>query len=44
MKTAYATITGFEIMRMIRRRQCILCQPKVAGELQFVNSMFSLAA
>jgi hypothetical protein len=24
MKTAYATIKGFEIMRMIRRRHCIL--------------------
>jgi transposase, IS6 family len=26
MKTAYATIKGFEVMRMIRKRQCIrLC-------------------
>src|SRR5258708_1730937 len=25
MKTAYAAIKGFEVMRMIRRRQCILC-------------------
>jgi transposase-like protein len=24
MKTAYATIKGFEVMRMIRRRYCIL--------------------
>jgi transposase, IS6 family len=44
MKTAYATIKGFEVMRMIRRRQCILCQPRVAGEIQFVNTLFGLAA
>ena len=25
-------------MRMIRRRQCILCQPKVTDEIQFVNA------
>jgi IS6 family transposase len=30
----------FEVMRMIRRRQCILCQPSVAGEIQFVNTVF----
>jgi transposase, IS6 family len=44
MKTAYATIKGFEVMRMIRRRQCILCQPRVAGEIQFVNTLFGRAA
>jgi IS6 family transposase len=44
MKTAYATIKGFEVMRMIRRRQCILCQPTVAGEILFVNTLFGLAA
>jgi IS6 family transposase len=44
MKTAYATIKGFEVMRMIRRRQCILCQPRVVGEIQFVNTLFGLAA
>src|SRR5512144_2314371 len=27
MKTAYATIKGFEVMRMIRRRHCILIEP-----------------
>jgi IS6 family transposase len=27
MKTAYATIKGFEVMRMIRRRHCILINP-----------------
>ena len=31
MKTAYATIKGFEIMRMIRRRHCILIEPGAAG-------------
>jgi hypothetical protein len=33
MKTAYATIKGFEIMRMIRRRHCILIEPGVTGEV-----------
>jgi transposase, IS6 family len=28
MKTAYATIKGFEIMRMIRRRHCMLMNPE----------------
>jgi transposase-like protein len=31
MKTAYATIKGFEIMRMIRLRHCILIEPGVTG-------------
>jgi len=44
MRTAYATIKGFEVMRMIRRRHCILCQPMVAGEIQFVNKLFDIAA
>jgi hypothetical protein len=44
MKTAYATIEGFEDMRMIRRRQNILCRrTKVAGEVPFVNTLFGLA-
>ena len=29
MKTAYAAIKGFEMMRMIRRRHCILIEPSV---------------
>src|SRR5678815_2193391 len=33
MKTAYATIKGFEIMRMIRRRHCTLIEPGVTGEV-----------
>jgi IS6 family transposase len=44
MKTAYATIKGFEIMRMIRRRHCILIEPRVIGEVRFVNKLFDLAA
>jgi transposase-like protein len=44
MKSAYATIKGFEIMRMIKRRQCILCEPKVSGEIQFINKLFDQAA
>jgi transposase, IS6 family len=44
MKTAYATIKGFEIMRMIRRRHCILIEPGVTGEVRFVNKLFDLAA
>ena len=44
MRTAYATIKGFEIMRMIRRRHCTLCEPRVAGEIRFVNRLFEIAA
>jgi IS6 family transposase len=44
MKTAYATIKGFEVMRMIRRRHCILIEPRVTGEVRFVNKLFDLAA
>ena len=44
MKTAYATIKGFEVMRMIRRRHCILIEPGVTGEVRFVNKLFNLAA
>jgi IS6 family transposase len=44
MRTASATIKGFEIMRMIRRRHCFLCKPTVVGEIQFVNKLFDIAA
>ncbi|WP_130417596.1 DDE-type integrase/transposase/recombinase [Edaphobacter modestus] len=44
MRTASATIKGFEVMRMIRRRHCILCKPKVAGEIKFINKLFDVAA
>jgi transposase-like protein len=44
MRTGYATIKGFEIMRMIRRRHCILCQSTVAFSIRFVNKLFNIAA
>ena len=44
MRTASATIKGFEVMRMIRRRHCILCKPKVTGEIRFINKLFNVAA
>jgi len=44
MKTAYATIKGFEIMRMIRRSHCMLRDSGIAGEVRFVNKLFGLPA
>jgi transposase, IS6 family len=44
MRTASATIKGFEVMRMIRRLHCLLCKPKVTGEIQFINKLFDVAA
>ena len=44
IKTAYATIKGFEIMRMIRRGHCILREPGAVGEVRFVNKLFGLPA
>src|ERR671912_2512675 len=44
MKTASATIGGFEVLRMIRRGHCILCHPGVTGEIRLVNQLFGLAA
>ena len=44
MKTAYATIKGFEVMRMIRRGHCDLTQPGVTGEVRLINQLFDLAA
>jgi transposase, IS6 family len=44
MKTAYATIKGFEVMRVIRRGHCILTQPGATGEIRLVNKLFGLAA
>jgi transposase, IS6 family len=43
MKTASATIKGFEVMRMIRRGHCILTGPGVTGEIRLVNQLFGLA-
>ena len=44
MKTATATIKGFEIMRMIRRGHCLTCNRGANNEVRFVNSLFGLAA
>ena len=44
MKTATATIKGFEIMRMIRRGHCLTCRPGVGNEIRFVNQLFHVAA
>ena len=42
LKTAYATLKGVEVMRMIRKRQCILLQAGVASEMQFFNKLFGV--
>lgn len=44
LPTASATIKGFEVMRMIRKRQCLMLESGAAGELRFVNRLFRLAA
>jgi transposase, IS6 family len=44
MRTATATLKGFEVMRMIRRGHRILPQPGVTGEIRLVNQLFGLAA
>ena len=44
MKTAVATLTGFEIMRMIRRGHCIGRERRATGEIRLVNQLFGLAA
>jgi hypothetical protein len=44
LPTASATIKGYEVMRMIRKRQCLMLEPGAAGEIRFVNRLFRLAA
>jgi transposase, IS6 family len=44
MKTAYTTLKGFEVMRMIRRGHCVLTQTGATGEIRLVNRLFGLAA
>jgi transposase-like protein len=44
MKTATATLMGFEIMRMIRRGHCIQRKRQATGEVRLVNQLFDLAA
>jgi transposase-like protein len=42
MKTAAATLKGFEIMRMIRRGHCIQRERRGTGEIRLVNQLFGL--
>jgi transposase-like protein len=44
MRTAYPTLKGFEVMRMIRRGHCILQAGGTTGEIRLVNQLFGLAA
>jgi IS6 family transposase len=44
LPTAAATIKGFEVMRMIRKGQCLMLDPGTTGEVCFVNRLFRLAA
>ena len=44
LPTASATIKGFEVMRMIRKRQCLMLELGTTGEVHFVNRLFRLAA
>jgi transposase, IS6 family len=44
MKTASATIRGFELMRMIRRGHRMLPATGVTGEIRLVNQLFGLVA
>lgn len=44
MKTAAATLTGFETMRMIRGGHCIQRKRQATGEVRLVNQLFGLAA
>jgi transposase-like protein len=44
LATASATIKGFEVMRMIRKRQCLMLESGTMGEVRFVNRLFLLAA
>jgi transposase, IS6 family len=44
MKTAAATLKGFETMRMIRRGHCIQRERRATGEVRLVNRLFGLAA
>jgi len=43
-KTAAATLTGFETMRMNRRGHCIQRERRANGEIHLVNLLFGLAA
>ena len=42
-RSTSATIKGFEVMRMIRKRQCLMPESGTAREVRFVNRLFRLA-
>lgn len=42
--TAYATLKGFEVMRMTQRRHCARKQPGPTDEIPLGNQLFGLAA
>ena len=44
MPSAYATIKGFEVMRMIRKGHCLMLEPGIVGEVRFVNRLFRVSA
>jgi IS6 family transposase len=44
LPTASVTIKGFEVIHMIRKRQCLMLEPGTTGEVRFVNRLFRLAA
>jgi hypothetical protein len=44
MKTAAATLTGFEVMRVVRQGHCTLRHAGVAGEVRLVNQLIGLVA
>jgi len=44
MRTAVATLKGFEMMRMIRLGHCIERDRRATGEIRLVNQLFGLAA
>jgi len=44
IKTAWATLKGLEVIRMIRRGQCVLARPGAIGEIRLVSQLFGLAA
>jgi len=41
-QTAYAKLKGIEVMRMIRKVQCILLRPGVAAETRFFSKLFGV--
>jgi transposase-like protein len=44
MKTAAATLKGFETMRMIRRGHCTQRERQATGEVRLINQLFGLVA